>query len=114
MSEPSSLPDRADTLSETLEALRVEGWDDDFEIAGEGIVVTGTDEVEPPQDFAVDREYRFEGASDPGDEAILLAVEHRTSGRRGVLVAAFGPDTTFEEGAVLRALASSSPRSTHH
>jgi hypothetical protein len=39
----------------------------------------------------VDRVYRFEGASDPDDEAIVLGVRCPQCGENGVIVSAFGP-----------------------
>jgi hypothetical protein len=36
--------------------------------------------------------FRFEGVSDPGDEAIVLGVECPQCGDRGIIVSAFGVD----------------------
>ena len=33
-----------------------------------------------PGEFIVDKHYRFEGISDPGDEAIVFAVAHHVRG----------------------------------
>ena len=43
-------------------------------------------------EVTVDEVYRFEGASDPGDEAILFAIS-MPCGHRGALPAAYGKDT---------------------
>ena len=45
--------------------------------------------VEP---VVVDRFFRFEGPSDPADEAIVLGVHCSACGARGTIVSAFGPD----------------------
>ncbi|MGC1513560.1 MAG: hypothetical protein WA797_11660 [Acidimicrobiales bacterium] len=36
--------------------------------------------------------FRFEGDSDPGDEAIVLGIECPACNRRGIIVSAYGPD----------------------
>jgi hypothetical protein len=58
----------------------------------------------PPEESIVMATYRFEGASDPDDEAILLALIHAPTGRAGALDAAFGPTGSAEEAAVLTGL----------
>lgn len=55
-------------------------------------------------DVTVEETVRFEGDSNPDDEAILLAIA-TPCGHRGLFSAAFGPDTPAEESQVLQALA---------
>ena len=56
----------------------------------------------------IDETVRFEGDSDPDDEAILLALTVPASaggcGHRGWFAAAYGPDTPAHDVAVLQAL----------
>jgi hypothetical protein len=52
----------------------------------------------------VDHVYRFEGDSDPADEAIVLGVHCPNLGVRGVVVSAYGPSIDRDHEAVLRAL----------
>lgn len=47
---------------------------------------------------------RFEGTSDPGDEAILLAVATRDGAPVGTFTAPFGPTASAEEAEVVRHL----------
>jgi hypothetical protein len=63
----------------------------------------------PPEEFSVIATYRFEGISDPDDEAIVLALAHQPTGLAGILDAAFGPAASADEAAVLTHL----PRPLH-
>ena len=60
--------------------------------------------MHPLQSAVVDYTFRFEGDSDPGDEAIVLGVHCGDSDRKGVVVSAYGPDADPEHTALLVAL----------
>ena len=45
-----------------------------------------------PEDFEIVEVYRFEGNSDPADEAIVYAIESN-KGHKGVLVNGYGPSS---------------------
>ncbi|MEJ7736935.1 MAG: phosphoribosylpyrophosphate synthetase [Chitinophagaceae bacterium] len=62
------------TLSQTINGLKEEGYDLDFNIQQECIVCHQTHTVLSPDDFEIDRAYSFEGESDPDDEAVLYAI----------------------------------------
>ena len=42
-----------------------------------------------PEEFEITEVYRFEGNSDPADEAVVYAIESR-HGQKGILVNGFG------------------------
>ena len=91
-----SADDAPDTVTEAMALLRSEGYTEDVEQHGGGFMcpACGTAhslEARSMEDGVVERIYRFEGASDPGDEAIVLGVRCGNCDRRGVLVSAFGP-----------------------
>jgi hypothetical protein len=46
--------------------------------------------------LVVRRRYRYEGPSDPGDEAVVVGVECAVCGAKGMVVSAFGPDADDE------------------
>lgn len=78
-----------DTVTEALALLRGEGYDADYELADghlrvEGCTVCAVDDV------VVERRYRFEGISDPGDEMIVFGLRDPATGTRGTLASAFG------------------------
>jgi hypothetical protein len=99
------------TVVEEITALRVRGYVADFgvtavgqlrcEKCGETLASSGT---------VIESTARFEGASNPDDQAVVFGLRCDGCGVRGVLVAAYGPTATAEEAAVMTAL--SCPPST--
>ena len=95
------LPIQQETQAATLAALAEAGFGADFRVDGGGI--SGPPDVHraPPQEFLVMGEYRFEGMSDPDDEALVIALVHEPTGIRGTIDVAYGPDASIEEAEVL-------------
>jgi hypothetical protein len=87
------------TLSEVLARLVGEGYLADFRLA---------DGVRCPNDCAgpatIDSTWRFEGASDPDDESIVLALRCPVCRTRGLLTAAYGAMLSGPEALALAAL----------
>lgn len=74
------------TLSETINMLMVEeGYEEDFNLLDQRLKSPAEKEKFMADEFVVDKVYRFEGSSNPDDEAILYAIS-TSSGRKGVLV----------------------------
>ncbi|MDT0677437.1 phosphoribosylpyrophosphate synthetase [Autumnicola musiva] len=74
------------TLSQTINMLRLEeGYEEDFNLLDEHLKSEAEREKFLSEEFVVDEVYRFEGPSNPGDEAVLYAIS-TSSGRKGVLV----------------------------
>lgn len=74
------------TVSQTLNMLRTEyGYEEDFNLLDEKLKSPAEREEFLSQDFIVDEVYRFEGPSNPGDEATLYAIT-TSQGRKGVLL----------------------------
>ncbi|MDI1322588.1 MAG: phosphoribosylpyrophosphate synthetase [Algoriphagus sp.] len=76
------------TLVETLEKLRKEGYTMDFNIKFDSLICGNTCLL--PQDFEVDQTFRFEGNTNPSDEAILFAISSTSGDLKGVLVNSYG------------------------
>ena len=94
-----------ETLVEAIARLRSEGYGSDFAATADGrLLCRACDAVCDPASMRIEHRVRFEGNSNPDDEAILLALLC-SSGCRGLYSAAFGPDTPPEDAAVLRRLA---------
>ena len=100
------MPAQRDTETATIAALRDAGFSTDFEVDGAELVWhhDGAEHRAAPEDLRMLADYRFEGSSDPGDEAILLVIEHPGSGTLGILDAAFGPEAGPDDAALLRRL----------
>lgn len=80
---------RKGTLSQTINMLRLEeGYEEDFNLLDKKLKSDAEKKDFLSDDFVVDEVYRFEGPSNPGDEAILYAIS-TSSGRKGILVDGF-------------------------
>ena len=82
------MPNYEPTLVETLENLRKEGYTEDFNIRFDSLICK--DVCLLPSQFEVDKIFRFEGNTNPSDEAILLAISSLTGDLKGVLVNSYG------------------------
>ena len=78
------------TLSETMNELRKEGYVEDFNLLQNCLECRNGQFKVFADEFKVDKYYRFEGASNPSDAAILYAISSDTRGLKGVLVNAYG------------------------
>lgn len=79
------------TLSQTIESLKKEGYTLDFNINQECLTCHKTNTVLSPDEFEIDAVYRFEGDSNPDDEAVVYAISSSKYGVKGILVNAYGP-----------------------
>ncbi|TSD67067.1 phosphoribosylpyrophosphate synthetase [Inquilinus sp. KBS0705] len=79
-----------DTVSEVIDHLREKGYTVDFNLKG-GYLETSGDYLQlHPNEFVIDKHYRFEGNSDPEDEAIVYAISSAKHQIKGVLVNSYG------------------------
>lgn len=78
------------TLTEALNALRKQGYIEDFNLKKNWIENVKGEHKLFHTDFVVDSFYRFEGMTDPADEAILYAISSDKINIKGVLVDGYG------------------------
>lgn len=76
-----------DTVSEAIHGLKGRGYTLDFNLQ-ENCLVCHQDRFQVA-DFEIVEVYRFEGNTDPSDEAVVYAIESVT-GLKGVLVSGYG------------------------
>ena len=95
------MTDAPETVSDALTLLASEGYTEDFNLVGAAAVCPACGHAHDLGVLGIERQFRFEGPSDPADEAIVLGLRCPRCGARGVLVSAFGPDADPE---VLRRL----------
>lgn len=76
-----------DTVSEAVNGLKKRGFIVDFNLQ-ENCIVCNNDKFNV-DDFEIVEVYRFEGNTDPSDEAIVYAIQS-VNGWRGVLVNGYG------------------------
>lgn len=75
------------TVTEAINVFKEKGYTVDFNLK-ENTIAAGEEEFSP-DDFQIMDVYRYEGNSDPGDEASVYAIL-TTSGLKGVLVMGYG------------------------
>jgi hypothetical protein len=78
------------TLSETMNELRREGYTEDFNLRQNCLECRNGKFKIFANEFKVDKYYRFEGASNPSDAAILYAISSHDEKVKGLLVNAYG------------------------
>jgi hypothetical protein len=78
-----------DTVAEAVNGLKQRGYTIDFNLEADKICCTETPLKLAPSDFEITEFYRFEGNSDPADEAVVYAIESKR-GDKGLLVTGFG------------------------
>ena len=76
-----------DTVSQAINSLKKRGFSLDFNLS-ENCIVCSEDKFNP-EDFEITEVYRFEGNTDPADEAVVYAIESNR-GHKGVLVSGYG------------------------
>ena len=79
------------TVTEAVHLLRQEGYSADFELVDGALRSDGGNSSWTIAEAIVERLYRFEGPTDPGDQMIVFGLLDPVSAIRGTLAAAFGP-----------------------
>ncbi len=80
------------TVTEAVAFLHEQGYTDEIEMIGAKFVCERTNLSYELANVIVDHTFRFEGDSDPGDEAIVLGLRYPESDMRATLVSAYGRD----------------------
>ncbi len=76
-----------DTVSEAVNGLKKRGFGLDFNLSENCLVCQ--DQQYQARDFEITEVHRFEGETDPADEAVVYAIES-SDGTKGVLVTGYG------------------------
>lgn len=84
------------TVTEAVALLRRRGYTADFELSDGALRTDGGNSACAVGEAIVERLYRFEGPSDPGDQMIVFALFDPVSSIRGTLAAAYGPSADPE------------------
>jgi hypothetical protein len=89
-----------DTVSEAVNDLRKRGYTEDFNL---GMDALHCKEIKClPEDFEITEIYRFEGNTDPADEAIVFAIESGKNKIKGVLVNGYGISSDSLSAAMIK------------
>jgi hypothetical protein len=99
-----------ETLSEAIERLRRSGYHDSFRAEAAGIRALAAGRLYAPEELAIDEVVRFEGPTDPGDEAILFALRSSDGAVRGTFVSGYGTAVDPLDAELVRRLPAPSGR----
>lgn len=75
-----------DTLVEAINALRKQGYTEDFNLQENCLECISGKQQLAPNEFEIDKFFRFEGESNPDDSSILYAISSDEHDLKGVLV----------------------------
>lgn len=89
------------TVSEAIDQLRQKGYTIDFNLQ-ENCLVCQSGKFNADE-FEVEEIYRYEGNTDPADEAVVYGI-HSASGIKGVLVAGYGTSADSMSADIIKKL----------
>jgi hypothetical protein len=92
-----------DTITEAIADLKKRGYTYDFNILDNRLNCDHLSANYGHDDFEIIEVYRFEGPSDPADEAVIYAIE-APSGALGILVNGYGTYADDQNTAFLQQL----------
>lgn len=79
-----------DSVLQALNGLKTDGFTVDFNLKEDSIHSHDSSHQFKPDEFEIVRVYRFEGMSDPDENAVVYAIESREHGVKGTLVNSYG------------------------
>ena len=82
--------DPMETMVDALRRFGKRGFTDEFQAKPDGLRSLATGDVFPPEKLVVEDVARFEGSSDPGDEATIFALRSEDGEVRGTYTVTFG------------------------
>jgi len=77
------------SVIEVIESLRQEGYIYDFSIKNDELCCDSGGSIYEPTELIIEKTERYEGDSDPSDNAILYAITAK-DGTKGILVDSYG------------------------
>ena len=89
------------TVSEAINKLRAKGFTLDFNLQENCLVCN--DNKYNADEFDITDIYRYEGNSDPGDEAAVYGIQSK-NGEKGILVSGYGLSTDQMSADILKKL----------
>jgi hypothetical protein len=88
VNENNSMP-YMKSLATCLNRMIADGYTEDFKITDGGLEALNQQQLYQPENVQVVNFFRFEGMSDPDDNAVLYVIE-TTDGVKGILIDAYG------------------------
>jgi hypothetical protein len=78
------------TLSEAVNDLEKRGFTYDFKLCNDALECPMLELKLHPNDFEIVEHYHFDGMTDPGDEAIVYAIQSLDGKTKGLLISGYG------------------------
>jgi hypothetical protein len=88
-------------MAGVVDRLTRAGYSETFRGEAGGVRALKADHVHRPEDLVIESIDRFEGISDPQDEAIVIAVRSQTDGCRGTYTLPYGKNMSTLDGELL-------------
>jgi hypothetical protein len=98
-----------ESLREALDRLAAAGYRDDFRATSSGLGARLAGTVFSPESMVIEEFVRFEGESDPGEEAIVFALRSEADGTRGTYTVAYGPGMDLLDVGIVERLRTKKP-----
>ena len=92
------------SVIDALAALRAEGYSHDFSADGALLRCGTCGHTMEAESVTVEVVYRFEGESDPDDEAAVFGVRCGSCGTKGIYVVSYGPSMSAEDADIVSRL----------
>jgi len=108
----SSNPDDMKTLASCLNKIVKDGYEENFKVTDQGLQSLETEKTYQPDQVQIVNFFRFEGASDPSDSAILYVIE-TSDGAKGSLTDAYGTYADPEIDKFIKEVESISKKHAH-
>ena len=96
--------ERMETLREAMARLESAGFERAFRPTRDGLLELDGEGPIPPEDLVVEEVVRFEGRSDPEDQAVLFALRSQDGHLRGTFSASYGTQVDPDSAAVIQGL----------
>ena len=100
-----------ETVAEAVNRLSAAGYVDDFRAVPGGLRAVAAGCVHRPEALVIDEVVRFEGISDPDDEAIVFALRCEPHGIKGTYTVPYGPNLPEIDTEMMQRLSASQTRS---
>lgn len=81
-------------MSEVMKELRNRGYKTDYIFKDNALYDPDKKQSYKPKDVAIDEDYRFEGETNPDDQAIMYAISAGQT--KGILIDSYGVDPNLE------------------
>jgi hypothetical protein len=94
-----------ETLSEAVARLEMAGFRDAFRPEAGRLWALAAQRFFSPEELVVEETVRFEGESDPSDQAILFALRSAAGDVRGTFATSYGPTLDPASAEIVRRLA---------